>query len=304
MYECQFKKMKHQMGGNIYKYLFKTGITKDEIIDSVKDKSYYGFVSCDIYCPDKVFEKYENLKMPFIFQNLDLTKDHVSPPMVKLADANNVTFPRRQLCISYNASNILMNTELLSYYLEMGLVVTNIHYALEYLPFCAFKTFVTDLTKMRIDASYRIQNGEQLTGEMMQLLAKIILNASYGKLGMNLLKRRTVVFCRESSLHTHVNNILFRRKRQLNTEYPVDLYEITKIKRKQTDSIPVLCAMTILQKSKLHMLKFAHFLYEYLEENSFSILYSVRGSNFSSFCFNIAMKNFRFLSSFLVILIA
>jgi len=254
-YGCEFKKLKYKPVGNMYKFQFRKHVDATEIIDSVKDGSFFGLVCVDIKSPDSVTKKFEDLGLPLIFQNLDLTEDHLSPTMKNLAEVNKVKFPRRQLCVTFNGENMLLDSELLRYYIELGMEVTNVYDAMEYIRGKPFKTFVDDLTKLRIDASYLSKRGKTIEGDMKQMMAKMLLNSSYGRMGMNLKKRERTVFCRNAKLQLHTNNVLFKRKSQLQGEYPMDLYEVYKIKRRQTDQVPVQIAMVILQRAKLHMLK-------------------------------------------------
>ena len=254
-YGCKFLEMKYKPVGNIYKFQYKKHIQEKEIIDSIKDESLFGMVCVDIMSPDSVIKKFENLGLPLIFQNLNLTLEHLSPTMKQLAEINKVKFPQRQLCVTFSAENILLDTKLLQYYLSLGMVITKVYYAMEYIPSKPFARFVNDLTQLRIDASYLSKEGKKVEGEMKQMMAKMLLNSSYGRMGMNLEKRDRVVFCRSENLPIHTNTILFKRQCQLQGEYEMDLHEVTKIKRRQTDTIPVQIAMVILQRAKLHLLR-------------------------------------------------
>ena len=273
-YECEFRKMRYKPVGNIYKFQFRGDIQLEEIVSSVSDGSFFGFVKVDLRCPEEVIEKYAELGMPFIFRNIEITPDHLSPTMRALSEINKVNFPARQLCITYHADEILVTSRLLKFYLELGYVVDQIHYAIEYLPFRPFSKFVTDLTQMRINATHLSNQGHTVSGNMQQILAKMILNSSYGRMGMNLSKRENVVYCRELDLNKHVNTVLYKSRRALKCEYDVDLYEVKKIKRKQTDSVPVIAAFSILQYAKMHMLQYALFHFRHLRPRSFSLLYS------------------------------
>ena len=64
---------------------------------------------------------------------------------------------------------------------------------------------------------------------------------------------------------------------QLFSEYPVDLYELSKCKNSIKDKVPLHVAVFILQLSKLHMIRFLDFLYEYLKDGSFKLLYMDTG---------------------------
>ena len=275
MFECEFDILEYKMSGNIYKFLFQDKISEQNILEAVENGCFYGFLNVSIETPQNIFEKYKDLGLPFIFQNMDLTEGHLSETMKSLAFTNGIKFPRRQLVITYNADGVLINTDLLRYYLKCGLKVTRIYYGMEYIPGKPFEEFVQTLTKMRIEASRKNADPEkQEENENKQILAKMILNSSYGKLGLNIEKQDNVMFCRKETLRSNKNTMYYKRHRQLQAEFEIDLFEVIKSKKSAVDSIPVHCALTILQLSKLHMLKFAHFIFEHLHSGSFSLLYS------------------------------
>ena len=274
MHECQFDKLKYKISGNIYNFLFREKISAKEILDATIAGNFYGFVNVNIESPPAVYEKYSKLGLPFIFRNISLTEDYLCDTMKKLAQKNNRKLPSRQLCITYNAENVLLNTDLLIYYLKCGLQIKKVNYAIEYLPGEAFEGFVDNLTKMRIEASRLAEKGKSVESETKQMLAKMLLNSSYGKMSMNLERRENVTYCRDADLDVVMNHMDFKRKNQLSAEYDIDVYEIIKHKKSTFDKIPIQCAVTILQLAKLHMVKFAHFLFVHLEEGSFSLLYS------------------------------
>ena len=281
MFECQFRKMNYTPTGQFYRYLHRPTVSAADIIQDVQStdpgKKFYGFVCCDIYSPDHVIERFKDLGFPFIFRNIEIGEEHLSPTAEMVSRGLNSKFPKRQLCVTYHADEILLNTDLLAYYLSIGLEVSNVHYAMEYIPVPVFDNFVEKMTKMRIDATYEQRSDDPLTrlgGDTKQSLAKMMLNSSYGRLAMNLEKREQVIYCRQKDLPKHCNNVLFKRHTALKTEYELDLFEVVKKKRIQVDSLPVICGLTILQLAKLHMLRFIHFLHDCLQPGSFTLLYS------------------------------
>jgi len=53
-----------------------------------------------------------------------------------------------------------------------------------------------------------------------------------------------------------------------------EIYEIKQHCIKITEKYPIHCGNTVLQLSKLILMKFVMFLYEFLEEDSFELIYS------------------------------
>ena len=55
---------------------------------------------------------------------------------------------------------------------------------------------------------------------------------------MNLLKRRKTTFSTTENLRRHVRTPLLDRERNLITEYPTKIHEISKKRRQEEDKIP------------------------------------------------------------------
>ena len=57
-----------------------------------------------------------------------------------------------------------------------------------------------------------------------------------------------------------------------------NFYEISKRKSKITECYPIHCGLTVLHYSKRILMDFVLFLYEFLEEQSFELVYSGKSS--------------------------
>lgn len=57
--------------------------------------------------------------------------------------------PRKLLVGGLRAREMFISTELLKWYLSMGLEVTKVHQTVEYTPNCCFETFVDEVTASR-----------------------------------------------------------------------------------------------------------------------------------------------------------
>ena len=72
------------------------------------------------------------------------------------------------------------------------------------------------------------------------------------------------------NLKRHTNKISFKEKRKLTET----AYEITKHNMNVIERYPLHCGNTVLQLSKLILMEFMLFLYDYLEPWSWEIIYS------------------------------
>ena len=85
---------------------------------------------------------------------------------------------------------------------------------------------------------------------------------------------KTVLVSDVKKLRKHYESPLFRRDHFLETEQGPGLHEIISDQKRTIDRKPVHLGIAILQYSKLMLLKFIDFLYKYLKEGSFVLVYS------------------------------
>lgn len=126
----------------------------------------------DIITPKHIQSKYQNINFPFIFGKIEVTPEMLNPKI--LDQAKNRKFPYECKSMKFNAENMILATPLLKYYLSLGLQVTNVHWAMQFLsdqkPFCGF---IDKMVQIRINA---VGNNKPL-GER----AKFTMNSSIGK---------------------------------------------------------------------------------------------------------------------------
>jgi hypothetical protein len=154
---------------------------------------------------------------------------------------------------------MLFHTDLLKWYLEKGLVVSNIYYAVKYERKRPFKSFMEQISNERragdIDKAYKLR------GEMMKLMG----NSSYGKCITNFLKHEKVKIVNEDC---YTNNI--RRNNYIGHE---DLNEGFEFRFKKTSfkqNLPVQIGFAVYQLAKLRMLQFYYdFIDYYIDRSDF-----------------------------------
>ena len=110
-----------------------------------------------------------------IFKNDDISLDDVGEFMQNYAKQHSIKdVPRRLLIGSYFGKKIGLSTPLLKWYLEHGLVITNIYTVIEYIPNAAFNSFMTQVAQARLDGDH--DKDKALIAETMKLIG----NSSYG----------------------------------------------------------------------------------------------------------------------------
>lgn len=106
-------------------------MTRDEILNAVRNGSLYGFVECNIKVPDNL--RYHFADNPPIVKNIELSSEHLGDRMADYGRAHShLSPPHRSLIGSLKGEKMLLLTDLQAWYLEHGLVVTKINQVVEY----------------------------------------------------------------------------------------------------------------------------------------------------------------------------
>ena len=106
-------------------------VTPSQLMQRVKEGTFFGAVEVDIHTPPELKEKFE--EMTPIFKNTEISLDDIGEHMQTFAKKHDImTTPRRALIGSYKGKKILLGTPLLKFYLEEGLVVTRVYRAVQW----------------------------------------------------------------------------------------------------------------------------------------------------------------------------
>ena len=206
-------------------------ISSNDILTAILQDRAFGLLKCDIITPEHAQKKYLDLNFPPIFRHVQVTKDMLTPEYQELADRLKKKLPiPKQLTLTFNATGIVLASPLVKYYIQNGLVVTNVYYFVEYIPDNVFQPFVTEMVKMRVQAT--IDDNSQ-----KQNISKLMMNSSWGRLAMNVSKRKNIRYIRRKEMKKH-KTLFLRNVDGLHSEYEVDLLELTKDKKSIIDSIP------------------------------------------------------------------
>ena len=108
------------------------------ILREVQNDQLYGFLFVDIHTPEHLKEKYSDF--PIIIKNVMVSRDDLSPYMKEVAEENDyLKKPRKTLISSYFGTNHFVSSNMLKFYLEMGMVVTRIYEFIEFYLEACFK---------------------------------------------------------------------------------------------------------------------------------------------------------------------
>ena len=197
-------------------------------IERIRNESFYSFAEGDIHVPEKLRQKFQEMQP--IFKNTEISREHLSEHMKEFAEENDfLQRPQRMLIGSMFGKKILLLSELASWYLKHGLVITRIYQMIEYTPRRCFEKFgesVCDARRM---------GDRDPDQELIATTSKLVGNSSYGKTIMDKEKHAKVEYVEGShaaSLRIRDNH--FNSLEEIDEEF----YEISMAKkkvRKKTD---------------------------------------------------------------------
>ena len=151
-------------------------ITEELLLENIRTGNFYGMIRADVRTPPNIIAKYEHMNFPLIFRKCLITEDMLGPKMKELANIGKKEFPKETRTLTWNASDIILTTPTVKQYLQLGMEISGIQWAVEYKPTKPFTNFVEGMVRIRIDAE---KTGNKPRGER----AKFCLNSCVGRFG-------------------------------------------------------------------------------------------------------------------------
>ena len=172
--ECQWNRIKsHIKNRSPYSlFFYEKNITTAMILKAVKDDRFFGLLEVDIKTPDWLKKECNRLNFATIFDKISPEKSMLSDSMLKRCEDRGMKFPLNpQLTLVYNANNYLITSTMLQFYMKLGLIVTKLHYCVEYQKSRPLQKFI-ELSKL-IVTLYTIKNILKLQKNewMLQIVA-------------------------------------------------------------------------------------------------------------------------------------
>lgn len=111
-----------------------------DILQSIMNDKIFGIVKCSLHVPENLIQRFS--EFPPLFKNTEITIADIGEHMQEYCrKAERKKGVKRSLISSMWAKGIVMLTPLLKKYIEMGLVITDIEFVMEYNPKRCFKWF-------------------------------------------------------------------------------------------------------------------------------------------------------------------
>ena len=154
-------------------------VTERQILEAVGTEEFFGFLVVTIRTPDNPEVRAKMRKFPILFCNHDMTESDVtSDVMKKHMEDRKIKFGthRRLLLSGFHASEMLVSSALLKFYINFGLVVEKVHQTISYCQSRCFNEFVADITRHRQEA----QNDPSRA--VISSIYKMFGNSAYGSM--------------------------------------------------------------------------------------------------------------------------
>ena len=173
-------------------------------------------VECDVSVPKHLEPLFEEFQP--VFKNIEVSRQDLSPHMRDFAVKHKLmSTPRRLLVGSFFGSKLLFLTPLLKWYLEHGLQMTCIYFAVEFDAKACFKPFVDEASAARLAAAR--DSSKKILGECM----KLVLNSANGKTAENQRRQRDHVIVDPVKATQLVNIRRYRSRVRLGGRQKGDL---------------------------------------------------------------------------------
>ena len=223
--------------------------TSIDILQGIKDKTLFGFIVADVSTPPDILDKIRWLNFPPVIRRESIDETLLTPYMKNRVKEKGYKLPQISPIQTFHGKQLLLFTPLVQFYIELGLLITNITSFVQYKESFILQNFVNKITNGRIYAK-RQRNSE------LELAYKVIGNSGYGKLGESVKKYTSTRLVDDARLKIDQKSAFFKDSHPLLDENgDHEMCEIDMQPRKVVDNKPLPMAVAILQNSKLHFLR-------------------------------------------------
>ena len=251
IHECEWKEYRKQNDIQTCELLRWKDVKLNErqLIEAIRKGDFFGIVKASIHFPENTRKKWRELNFPPLFERMKLEQEQIDEEMVELILEKKWKFPLDdQLMLTWSVKNYITPTTLIQFYLKQGAEI-KIDWAIAYYRSDPLNQFIQGQTASRIQAD---KEGKTMKSK----LHKTISNSCYGRLSMNLTKRKEIKHSNGLYDANLLRNCNLKEVSLLNCEDDnVIAYEYVFDKKKILDQIPVQLGHWILANSKLHILE-------------------------------------------------
>ena len=208
---------------------YRQSLTEQQLLEGIKKGNLFGYVQCDIEVPEKLRANFANFRP--IFKNTLVSKNDIGDLMKTYAEEEGImSQPQNMLISSFTIQNGTLITPLLLFYLQLVLVLTEIHRFVEYTPKKCLNSFV----QSAVDA--RRQRDEDPNSTVVAETMKLLVNSSYGYQIMDRSLHTVTKYLIDEKTHAAINSKLFKKIDHVNNS----LYEVEFAKAQIEHKEPII----------------------------------------------------------------
>ena len=126
---------------------------ENSLIKAIKENSVYGFIECDVETPEEIRKAFGSFLFPPVIQRMDLDESNISPYMKQRINEEGKNLNFSTVVQTYSGKKIFLLTSLAKFYLEKGLIISNITKFIQYQPGRALLPFQQKVYNMRVEAT-------------------------------------------------------------------------------------------------------------------------------------------------------
>ena len=139
---------------------------EQSLLEAIRTGEIYGFAVCDVKCPDPVLAKYKDFLFPPVIKHETITDDHVTGYMKRRVIEDQRKLDFKTVVQVYNGEQLFLMTNIIQFYMEIGLEISNVTQFIQYIPSKILKPFVEEVVGMRIDATREGDETKQTTAKI------------------------------------------------------------------------------------------------------------------------------------------
>ena len=237
---------------------------EESLLEAIQAGKIYGFAVCDVESSDAFVEQYKDFLFPPVIKHETITNDHVTGYMQRRVAEEERKLDFKTVVQVYNGQQLFLMTDIVKFYLDIGIKVSNITQFVQYIPSKILKPFVQEVVGMRIDATRQGDDTKQMTAKIFGnsckysiLNARIKLFVAYGKCAEDVTRYRNTIVTADFDRYRKYKRMArcLNETELISADDEFCAYEVSMKKSKVTDSKPVHLGVAILQHSKLLFLR-------------------------------------------------
>ena len=155
---CQWTRLKKVVQyQNFTSVFFNTRklVSENQLLQKIDNDELFGIVECSVRSPDSVIERFSKINHPPVYRHVQVTAEMIEESMldqIKL-QKRKVEDIGKQLSLTFHAENILLTTDFVKFYRQIGIEIYDVTKVIEFERDQPLREFIQKVTERRIQAT-------------------------------------------------------------------------------------------------------------------------------------------------------